>query len=56
MERGFYCVKGPIVQSKDCTDTGGVRETKRPESGGWGVGILVPLPASHQAVGRGRED
>lgn len=48
VERGVYCVQRPIVQSKDCTDTGGARESQRPEPGGrWGGrrgGMLAPPP------------
>lgn len=48
VERGIYCVQRPIVQSKDCTDTGGVRESQRPEPGGRRGGrrggMLAPPP------------
>lgn len=50
-----YCVKRPIVQSKDCTDTGRVRDPQRPELGDGGV---VPCslwpPVTRAGAGAGR--
>lgn len=56
VQRVVYCVKRPIVQSKDCTDTGRVRETQRPELEDGGVASCSLWPPVIQAVGGGRED
>lgn len=56
MERTVYCVKRPIVHSKDCTDTNRVRETQRPELEGGGVASCPLRSPVIQAVGGGRED
>lgn len=43
----FYCVKWPIVQSKDCTDTGEAGETRRPE-----LGLVECVTPTTQAAGK----
>lgn len=52
-EGGLLC-KTPIVQSKDCTDTGGVREAQRPERQDGEVASWPPFPRVIQAVGGAR--
>lgn len=49
-------MKRPIVQSKDCTDTGRVRDTQRPKLEDGGVVPCSIWPPVTRAVGRGRED
>lgn len=56
VERVVYCVKRPIVQSKDCTNTGRGEGDPEARAGGWRGGILPLRRPVIQAVGRGRED